>query len=193
MDEEAQIVGALGVESAFGYHVEQAPHITFSVRDERDEHPAAWYPCLDDMGTYSGCLGDACPLRTCWTGQPAVSYLGALRRRFQPVDAEYLPGALCGHCCHVEEVLVTMIDARQELIRLPMLRCDQDCWIHPISTSSFVRRRIPAREGSNPARCSRFAPATTPIPSVEAHRLRVNRQARARRAARDEHDACNSP
>jgi hypothetical protein len=121
-------------------------------------------------------------LEVCWTGTPTISYAAALRRRFQPIGIEYVPRARCVHCRHVQETSVAVIHQQRGLIHLPLLHCNQGRWVHPISVAAFVRRRIPAQEHTDPATCPEFAPAAQPIPAVEDHRLRVNRQAQTRRA-----------
>ncbi|MDB5058958.1 MAG: hypothetical protein JWO59_2430 [Chloroflexi bacterium] len=180
MDDKA-ITDALGLESAYGYHVEVAPRLPFTV-PVQDRPAVPWYPCIETNQSYTGCLGEACPLEVCWTGGPSVSYAAALRRRFHPTDAEYAPGALCLRCRHVQEITIAAIDARRGLIHLPMLHCGRQRWLHPISTAAFVRRRIPTHEDTDLAQCPDFEPAAQPLPAVERQRLHVNERARARRA-----------
>jgi hypothetical protein len=181
MDEEEAIVSALGEASAYGYHIESAPRPSFIV-PVHDRPLTPWYPCLDTAQRYAGCLGEGCPLEVCWTGTPSVSYVAALRHRFQPADADYAAGARCLACRHVQEVSVPTIDQRRGLIHLPMLHCAQGYWQHPISAASFVRRRIPAQPHADLADCMRFEPATEPTPLVEAHRAHTSRLARRSRA-----------
>jgi hypothetical protein len=182
MDDEA-IAGVLGLESAYGYHVEAGPRLPFTL-PARERPVAPWYPCIDVNQSYTGCLGQACPLEVCWTGGPSISYAAALRHRFHPTDAEYAPGARCLRCRHVGETTIAAIDARRGLIHLPMLQCERQHWLHPISTAAFVRRRIPTDDDTDLARCADFEPANEPIPAVEQRRLQVNQRARDRRAAR---------
>jgi len=181
--EDKAIGEALGLESAFGYHIEEPaqPLLTGLVR----ERPAApWYPCLTADGTYTGCLGTDCPLEVCWTGGHTVSYIAALRTRFQPSDGEYVRGALCGRCGHARETSVPVLDRRQGLIHLELRHCEKGRWDHPISEAALARNRIPAQDHVDPARCRLFEPAAVPIAGVEERRRHVNEQARARRAAR---------
>lgn len=181
--EDKAISEALGLESAFGYHVEQPPR-SLLVGIVRERPPTSpWYPCLDSDNTYRGCLGTACPLEVCWTGGKTVSYVKALRTRFQSSDGEYVPKALCGRCEHARETAVPVIDQQRGLIHLTLRRCEEDRWEHPISEAALARKRIPAQEHVDPAHCPLFAPAPTPIAGVERHRRRVNERARARRAA----------
>jgi hypothetical protein len=181
MDEEEAIVEALGEESAYGYHIEPAPK-PYAIVPVRDRPAARWYPCLDTGCLYTGCLGEECPLQVCWTGKPSISYIAALRHRFQPIAADYTPGARCLECRHVQEVSLPVLDQQRGLIHLPMLHCDQDRWQHPISAPAFVRRRIPAMAHTDLVFCGRFEPVEQPIPAVEGHRLRTNQLARDRRA-----------
>jgi hypothetical protein len=184
MDDTA-IADALGLEDAYGYHIETVPRLLPFALPVRERPPAPWYPCIEIDHTYTGCLGEACPLEVCWTGNPSLSYATALRRRFHPTDAEYAPGALCLQCRHVQAITIAAIDARRGLVHLPMLQCEQQRWRHPISSSAFVRRRIPTGDDVDLAHCPEYAQASQPIPAVERQRLRVNEQARARRAARE--------
>ena len=182
MDEEA-ITEALGLESAFGYHIERAPRPR-AIIHVRERPARQWYPCLDTEDRYTGCLGEACPLEMCWTGRESISYLAALRTRFQPTDAAYAPGACCTDCAHAREVGVPAIDRVRGLIHLPMIHCAHGRWEHPISVPAFVRNRIPADARTDPAHCGDFDQAEAPHPAVEAHRLRTNRLARDRREER---------
>jgi len=181
--EDKAISEALGLESAFGYHIEQPPP-PLLVALVRERPPTPWYPCIDSENTYHGCLGTACPLEVCWTGGQTVSYAAALRSRFQPSAVEYVPKALCGRCDHARETSVPVIDQQQGLIHLTLRCCDEDRWEHPISEAALARNRIPAQDHVDPARCYLFKPAPTLIAGVERHRKRVNEQARIRRAAR---------
>jgi len=70
--EDKAISEALGLESAFGYHIEQPPR-PLLVGIVRERPPAPWYPCLDSDNTYHGCLGSACPLEVCWLSATASS------------------------------------------------------------------------------------------------------------------------
>ncbi|HEY8285547.1 MAG TPA: hypothetical protein VIJ28_14275 [Chloroflexota bacterium] len=180
--EDKAISEALGLESDFGYHVEEPPR-PLLVGMVRERPLAPWYPCIDHDNTYHGCLGAACPLEVCWTGGQTVSYVEALRTRFQPRDVEYVPKALCGRCGHARETSVPVINQQQGLIHLTLRRCEEDRWEHPISEAALARNRIPAQAHVDPARCHLFEPAPTLIAGVERHRKRVNEQARARRAA----------
>jgi hypothetical protein len=183
--EDKAIGAALGLESGFGYHIEEPPEpLLVGVVRERPATP--WYPCLAADGTYSGCLGTECPLEVCWTGGQSVSYIAALRTRFQPSDVEYVRGALCPRCDHARETSVPVLDRRQGLIHLELRRCAKGRWEHPISDAALARNRIPAQDHVDPAHCYVFEPTTTPIPAVEAHRRRVNEQARVRRAIQAE-------
>ena len=172
MDDEA-IRETLGLESAFGYHVEHSPRSPVVIQT-RERPVRQWYPCLDTEDRYTGCLGAACPLEMCWTETETVSYLAALRTRFQPTDADYAPGARCADCQHAHEVGVPAIDRVRGLIHLPMIHCGRGRWEHPVSIPAFARKRIPADERTDPAFCGDFDPAETPHPAVEAHRQRTN-------------------
>lgn len=186
MDDTA-ITRALGLDSSFGYHVEEEPAPPrLPIAQQARERPAVpWYPCIDTNAGYSGCLGEGCPLEVCWTGSPSISYAAALRRRFHPTDAEYAPGARCLTCRHVRETTIATLDQRHGMIHLPVLHCAQGCWTHPITAAAFVRRRIPTAEDVDLATCPRYEQAAAPIPVVEQRRLQVNEQARARRAGRE--------
>lgn len=183
VDDDNAIAGVLGLESAFGYHLESGPRLSFAI-PVRDCRVVSWYPCLAIDQTYTGCLGEACPLEVCWTGGASVSYEAALRRRFHPTDVEYAPGARCLLCRHVQEMSIVAIDARQGLIHLPMVCCEEHCWRHPISSAAFVRRRIPCGDDRDLAHCPAFEQAAEPIPAVERQRVHVNERARALRACR---------
>lgn len=156
MDEDV-IVEALGLESAFGYHIEPAPGPRIVV-DVRDAPAGANYPCLAADGRYTGCLGEACPLRVCWTGAPTVSHAAALLRRFHPGDDAYAPGARCPACRHAAEVRVA-VAVGPEVRQMLLLRCARGRWAHPISAPAMARRRIPADAGQDLARCADFAPS----------------------------------
>lgn len=183
--EDTVIGEALGLESAFGYHIEDSPRLPLGEL-VRERPPAPWYPCLEEDGTYRGCLGTACPLEVCWTGGQTISVIQALRTRFQPRDVEYVPGARCPRCAHAQETAAQVLDQQRGLVPLTLRRCEAGYWEHPISEAALARHRIPARDHVDPARCPRYEPAPAPIAGVERRRLRANEQARARRAAKGE-------
>jgi len=183
MDDTA-LAKALGLQSAYGFHVEEEPRPPFTL-PIRERPARRWYPCIEANHTYTGCLGEACPLEVCWTGAASTSYAAALQRHFHPADAEYAPKARCLRCRHVGEISVAAIDGQRGLIHLPMLRCVKQCWQNPISASAFVRRRIPPKDDHDLAKCPLFEQATTPIRIVEQYRLQLNDRVRARRAARE--------
>jgi len=181
MDKQA-IAGALGLESAYGFHIEEEPGPPLLLaRDRRRALP--WYPCLMVNQTYTGCLGDTCPVEECWTGALSVSYQAALRRHYSLTEGEYAAGARCLCCCHVEEIAIPVIVGCR-LIHLIALRCHEQCWRHPISAAAFVRRHIPACEDTDLRHCPAFAQAWRPIPAVEQQREQVNERMRALRAGK---------
>ncbi len=180
MDETA-LAKALGLKSAYGFHVEEGPRLPFTV-PIREQSSTRWYPCIKTNHTYTGCLGMTCPLEVCWTDTASPSYTAALRLHFHPTDAEYVARARCLWCRYVEEIAIAAIDGRRGLIHLLMLRCMNQCWQSPISASAFVRRRIPPQDDHDLAHCPLFEQASMPIPIVERYRLHLNDRVRARRA-----------
>ncbi len=108
--EPGAIRRALGVDSLYGFHVVEhrdeeshvaAPcvaHVPDAAREER----AASFPCISDH-RYSGCLGLACPLETCWTGGATVSFARRQSESSRISGALYLPGAPCHTCAHLSE------------------------------------------------------------------------------------------
>ncbi len=177
------LANALGLQSSYGFHVEEPPRPP-AAKLIRQGLAQRWYPCIEEDNTYTGCLGEDCPLEVCWTDTPSTSYAVALRRHFRAAAADYVPGAQCLQCRHVQQIAVEVIDGRRGVISLPMLRCVKQCWQNPISASAFVRRRIPPEEGHDLADCPLFDPARAPIDIVEQHRLQLNDRVRARRSAR---------
>ena len=127
--EQADLRRMLGVDDAFGYHfvdtdrpnnldacgdgarAPRAPWAPVSARPaearEPDEdaptrparHP---FPCLEG-GRYSGCLGMACALDTCWTGSATVSFARRTREQSHVSTMLYLPGAPCHECACLRE------------------------------------------------------------------------------------------
>jgi hypothetical protein len=181
--DEQDMATALGLESAYGYHLEEEPRLP-AVSCAPERHAGQWYPCLDSSHVYSGCRGEACPLETCWTGGASTSYAAALRRRFHPTDVDYAAGARCLGCAEVREVRIPVIGAGGKVIRLCLLECGRAGWQHAISVAAFVRRRIPAPENEDLAECPLYVAAAGPLAPVASHRQQINEQARARRAAR---------
>ena len=131
-DEEAEIRRVLGVESAFGFHVEDGARRrvgrAIAVRERRaaknpggataaqpravtpphdDSARARTFPCLDGP-VYAGCLGLGCPLETCWTGGATVSYARKMSEAAHVSAALYLPGAPCHTCAELVEDEVTV-------------------------------------------------------------------------------------
>lgn len=131
--EQADLRRLLGVDDAFGYHFvdTDAPSSldapdTLASDDGADKprarisaHPIAMrgpdsrghtrpalarqsFPCLDD-GRYSGCLGMACLLETCWTGAATVSFARRMREQSHVATVLYLPGAPCHGCACLHE------------------------------------------------------------------------------------------
>lgn len=127
--DDREIRASLGLESAYGYHIEtpddaQLRDILLAVeaagggdaaedagagRGGRGPSP---YPCLRGA-RYSGCLGMDCPLQTCWTGGPTprqAAVLEAQREDAEPPAppargaAVYLSDVLCHRCSHVVDV-----------------------------------------------------------------------------------------
>lgn len=181
MDEDL-IVKALGLESAYGYHIETAPRSPVDVHVS-DAAAASRYPCLTAEHVYTGCLGEACPLQMCWTGTPTLSYMAALQRRFHPADDIYVRGARCMRCKHVEEISVSVLDQQREMKWMSLRRCGQGRWTHPISASALARRRIPAHEDTDLAHCPGFAPVDE---SCEDDRRPRNRRGCAQRVLGEE-------
>jgi hypothetical protein len=181
MDDET-LTQLLELENAYGYHIEEIPRLPVETL-VHDPAPATVYPCLEPLGAYTGCKGAACPLLTCWTGMPTISYVLAMRTRHQTTDNDYARGALCTRCRHVQQVLVPVVHQQKEIVQLPLVQCARHRWAHPVTAAALARRRIPAREDVDLAACTQFAPAEQPLAAVEAHRLQVNLQTRRRRQA----------
>lgn len=197
--DEARIRQALGVESAFGYHVEGGPRS----RTDADDLPQAAaastagahtgrreaaFPCLDGHD-YGGCLGMGCPLETCWTGAATVSFARKMREDARVSTALYLPGAPCHTCAHLVEDEVVVPAPRSPGARphdaaatLQRVTCGRGLWLHPISLASFVTRRIPMIDQDEPQHCPGYAPRPEPHPAVVAHLQRRRERLRLRRA-----------
>ncbi len=194
--EADEIRHALGVESAFGYHVEGgarrgAGAIAAAAPGAREGGaPGRLFPCLVGHD-YTGCLGLGCPLETCWTGTATVSFARKLREESHVSTALYLPGAPCHTCAHLveDEVAVPAPRTPTEVGSGPEARatlrrvtCGQGLWLHPISLASFVTRRIPMIDQDEPGRCPGYAPRPEPHPAVVAHLQRRRERLRLRRA-----------
>lgn len=114
---DAEIRGALGLESAFGFHIEgddgrgEGTDELLPLLDAPSGSPGASsetpYPCLHGHD-YRGCLGLACPLEICWTGAATISFARKQRERSRVSTALYLPGAPCQSCAHLAEDEVTV-------------------------------------------------------------------------------------
>src|SRR3954451_6634903 len=126
--DDREIRASLGLESAYGYHIEQPDEtqlrdILLAVeagggdaaegggagRGGRGPSP---YPCLSGA-RYSGCVGMDCPLETCWTGGPTPRQAEVLEAQHEDVArpappprgaAVYLSDTLCHRCSHVADV-----------------------------------------------------------------------------------------
>ena len=186
MDDDKALAQALGLKTAYGFHLEGDTRLP-----ARERRSPRWYPCIELDHTYTGCLGAACPLEVCWTGTASTGYSAGLQHQFHAAVADYVPRARCLHCSHVKETTVEAIDGRGGVIDLPMLQCENQCWQNPISASSFVRRRIPPKDERDLAECPLFEQASAPIAIVEHHRLSFNDRVRARRAAKVTHSEQN--
>jgi hypothetical protein len=211
---------ALGVDSIYGFHV-VAP------RDEGADRtmpcvatpPAAAqvegiasFPCISDH-RYSGCLGLACPLDTCWTGGATVSFARRQSESSRISGALYLPGAPCHSCAHLSEDEIDVprpwrgrpsnngrsrdhgaggkagdhAEGAEGPARLRRIVCSEGLWAHPISLPAFLARRIPMLNQDDPANCPCYERRAEPHPEVEAH-LRLRRERTRRRRADERED-----
>lgn len=182
---DTQLVAkTLGLESGYGYHIEVAPA---SQLDGllRDPAPAPsgplTYPCIEEDLTYTGCLGLACPLQTCWSGAPTPGHLAELRQRLHPGDWAQVPRALCPDCAHVAPVAIVV--RRED--PAPLLRCARGRWVDPINGLALARRRIPAEVPAELAVCPDFVSTPETRPEVARYRQENAMRVRAHRLARD--------
>jgi hypothetical protein len=126
--DDREIRASLGLESAFGYHIERRTSWSGEPRYQdvlaaleaarapdaptadpamaRRQAPARRasrrtpsYPCIKGV-RYTGCIGETCPLQTCWTGAPTPAALARRHARWVGA-ASYVGDALCQHCRHV--------------------------------------------------------------------------------------------
>jgi hypothetical protein len=126
--DDREIRASLGLESAFGYHIERrtpwagepryqdvlaaleaarAPDASpTDLAAARRQAPArrarrqpSPYPCIKGV-RYTGCIGETCPLQRCWTGAPTPGVLARRRARWVGA-ASYEGETLCQHCRHV--------------------------------------------------------------------------------------------
>ena len=184
-DEE---LAAAGLESDYGYHIE-APEPVCEVLVRDDPVTARSYPCLDALNTYSGCWGEACPLRTCWSGAPTPRYLALLRARLhlrQEEDA-YEAGARCPDCLFAQPTTIKVAGEDRLPVELPLVACGKGCWTHPTTAAALARRRIPVAPHANPVHCRHFVEAAVLHPAVVAYRRREReRRRRARESEVEE-------
>ncbi|MCA1597844.1 MAG: hypothetical protein LC769_02280 [Chloroflexi bacterium] len=226
--EQAELRYTLGLDDASGYHVVDTeadalddgvsllpwPIIADGPEDmARGQEAPASFPCLDGA-RYSGCLGLACPLETCWTGAATVSSADRMHRMREEsrVSATlYVPGAPCHGCSYLREDVAPPCKPRADGTRRvrhgatgdekedepavpgePAARrritCAQGLWAYPISLASFVTRRIPMRDQDDPRHCPCFAPRAAPHPSVVAHLQRRRERTRQLREERREYE-----
>lgn len=181
---DTQLVAeTLGLETGYGYHIEVAPasplDALLRASAPAPSGPLA-YPCVEADLTYTGCLGEACPLQTCWSGAATPGHLASLRQRLHPGDWAQVPGALCPGCAHVAPAPVA---GRQE-DPAPLLRCGRGRWVDAINGLALVRRRIPAEVPAELAVCPDFAPTSALRPEVARYRQENAMRVRAHRLAR---------
>jgi len=225
--EQAELRHMLGVDDASGYHVvdEDTPDalddgaVARQARQGRrpsapvaagepDDHvqgrrPGRLFPCLEG-GRYTGCLGMACPLETCWTGAATISFAHKVREGAgtRVSTALYLPGAPCHTCARLHE---DVAPARPPSGRRPpgraeqpdagvedeetsapsrRITCARGLWAHSISLASFVTGRIPMRDQDAPEQCPGFVERAAPHPAVAAHLQRRRERTRRLREER---------
>src|SRR5262249_31577449 len=151
------------------------------------------YPCLQGV-RYSGCVGEACPLDTCWTGAPTPAYLARRRSRWVGA-ASYLGDTLCHRCRHVVEAAAppgsgsrSPEQPKAELRAIPRgpsrvvdqstLTCGRGMWRHTISRPAFASRRIPLKDEVDAATCPAFEASGALHPEVLAYRARHRERVR---------------
>jgi len=113
--DENDLRQALGMEDVRGYQIvgfdTNLDDIAIADDETLLELPepelARTFPCLDGH-RYTGCLGMACPLDTCWTGGATISFSARMRERTRVSTAVYLPGVPCHTCAHVREDTVVV-------------------------------------------------------------------------------------
>ena len=182
-DEE---LAAAGLESCYGYHIEAPePACALCVRD--DPPAARSFPCLDALNTYSGCLGEDCPLQLCWSGAPTPRYLALLRARLHLRQGgdEYVAGARCPDCLFAQSTTVQVAGEGVSPVDLPVVACGKGYWAHPTSAAALARRRIPVAPHANPAHCRHFAEAAVLHPAVLAYRRRERDRRRRTRQSEE--------
>ncbi len=113
--DENDLRQALGMEDVRGYQIVGLDTTLDDIAIADDEallelpepELAPAFPCLDGH-RYTGCLGLACPLDSCWTGGATVSFSARMRERTRVSTAVYLPGVPCHTCAHVREDTVVV-------------------------------------------------------------------------------------
>ncbi|GAC1394934.1 MAG: hypothetical protein NVSMB65_13470 [Chloroflexota bacterium] len=211
-EDDREIRASLGLESAYGYHVVRPPGdgdgddaldawdavAAMTAVGEPEvplaQRPAApAYPCLRGA-RYSGCVGMACPLTTCWTGGPTPSYAAYLERTERASAVTYLGHILCHRCVHVVPPAPAGPDGvpwRENAARpAQRVTCARAKWHHPVSVHSFATRHIPLKDDIEPLDCPAFEDAGVLHPEVAAHRARHRQAMRAyRERLQSEEDA----
>jgi len=156
---EEAIAAALGLDSAYGYHIERAVQPAQGFRVGRSEDGSR-FRCIADDRTYWGCGGRYCEARYCWAGNLVRSARYAMGSRPQAQRC----GARCHTCGHICVDHHSSDKPGEEL-----LTCMAGHFEFPITGSCLAIRGIPS---SAPTPCVDYWPAEAMRAEVVAWRKR---------------------